>query len=124
MKATTAKDLHKKIDAFLSKRRRSRGGGGWAEVEDKDIEDLREIAETLISLKCETDADGDYPIEIEITNRRTHMRSHFQPVPYDKIDHDQYFGRTELNFDIALDAYRIARRLDDYRKRDPCHEKK
>lgn len=123
MKAATAKDLHDKIDAFLSKRRRSSRGGGWAEVEDKDIEDLREIAETLISLKCETDADGDYPIEIEITNRRTHMRSHFQPVPYEKNDHDQYFGRTELNFDIALDAYRTARRLDDYRKRQAAEKK-
>lgn len=118
MKVATTKDLRDKIDAFLSKRRRSSRGGGWAEVEDKDIEDLREIAKTLISLKCETDADGDYPIEIEITNRRTHMRSHFQPVPYDKVDHDQYFSRTELNFDIALDAYRTARRLDDYRKRE------
>jgi hypothetical protein len=113
--------LRDKIEGFLSARRRSRGG--WAEVTSKDVEDLGEIVYDLIALKCDSDPDGDLPIEVEIINRRTHMRSHFEPVPYEYDKPDHYFSRTELNFDIAFDAYKTARRLKEMRERDAKDKK-
>lgn len=69
------------IEQFLSEKRRS-NRGGWAEVTDKDIKLLDDIICQLVKSKCEPDADGDYPIQVKLINRRTHERLHFLPVPY------------------------------------------
>jgi len=75
------KSIHSAIDRFVSERRTS-SGGGWANVEESDFEQLRGIIEKLVKAKCESDADGDYPIECILTNRRTHESSHFFQMPY------------------------------------------
>ena len=62
------KKLQTKIDQFLSETWYS--DGGWAQVTDQDISDLREIIQLLIENKCQPDTDGDYPIEYALINRR------------------------------------------------------
>jgi len=69
------------IDRFLEDRRESHRGG-WAKVTPEDVTLLREIVHELIELKCELDADGDLPIEVNLVNRRTHERLHYSAVPY------------------------------------------
>jgi len=69
------------IDRFLEDHRESLGGG-WAEITPEDINDLYEIIRELIDLKCDKDADGDFPIQVKIVNRRTHEHLHYDAVPY------------------------------------------
>lgn len=57
------------IDDFLQEKRES-VGGGWAKVVPEDIGALERIVNALIKAKCESDADGDYPIECVFVNRR------------------------------------------------------
>lgn len=111
------KTLAKKIDAFLEVRRKS--SGGWPDVSEEDMEQLGEIIRSLIKAKFETDPDGDLPVEFGLTNRQTEMRNPFVEVPYEhKGEFDRYYSRTELNFDLACEAFAQARRMADYRKRD------
>ena len=69
------------IDRFLEDHRES-DCGGWAQITPGDIELLREIIRELITLKCDKDADGDYPIQFKLVNRRTHEHMHYSPLPY------------------------------------------
>lgn len=73
--------LTKKIEKWLSTRRKTDGQGGWAEIESKDIWDLHAIINRLIELKCEPDADGDFPINFCLTNRR-HSHHIGANIPY------------------------------------------
>ncbi len=59
-----------KICKWLYPRRKTDGQGGWAEIEPKDINGLYRITHELIKLKSSPDADGVFPIEVHITNRR------------------------------------------------------
>lgn len=80
--------LYSMIDGFLQERRESHGGG-WAQITGDDVKQLSSIIDALVKLKCEKDADGDCPIEWDLTNRRTHQRSHYIQIPYDrKLDDD------------------------------------
>lgn len=76
---TTA--LDNMIVEFLEDHRESHRGG-WARITPRDVTLLRDIIDQLVKLKCEKDADGDYPIEVRVVNRRTHERMHYSPVPY------------------------------------------
>lgn len=62
-------DLNNKIDSFLSGYRESQDGE-YADVTDQDMSDLGDIINLLIELKCESDDDGDRPIEIRLVNRQ------------------------------------------------------
>lgn len=116
--------LNRAIDKFLEARRES-VGGGWAKIVDGDIALLGMVIRMLREMKCEADADGDYPIEVAITNRRTHQRSHFMAVPYDfdrtgavQVDNfDRYFEATLSNLSIATTAFQFAMTLRHERKR-------
>ena len=61
--------LNKMISQFLSETRKS-VAGGWADISDEDMIRLDEIIYKLIELKCQKDADGDYPINYSLVNRR------------------------------------------------------
>lgn len=74
--------LGKLLDKFLAERRESTDGDGWAQITDEDLGALHDVLECLVEMKCEGDADGDRPIEWDLTNRRTHHRMHYRPVPY------------------------------------------
>lgn len=120
MKARRAQveSLRDKISVFLIERRLSKGGG-YAEVTDKDIQDLYEIIEDLVDLKCDRDGSWELPIEVQLINRRTHQRSHYEAVPYSHQDIEGHISRAELNFDIAFEAYKTARKVaESYRKKD------
>lgn len=74
--------LGKLLDQFLAERRESTDGGGWAQITDDDLRALHDVLECLVEMKCEGDADGDRPIEWDLTNRRTHHRMRYRPIPY------------------------------------------
>lgn len=69
------------IDRFLEDHRESHRGG-WAKITPEDVTLLWEIVHELVELKCDADADGDYPVEVHLVNRRTHERMHYSPIPY------------------------------------------
>lgn len=78
---TNRKNLDALLDNFLTETRRSERGG-WAEVTSKDIADLDKIIGAIVDLKCERDSDGDQTINWDLTNRVTHLRVPFRPLPY------------------------------------------
>lgn len=75
------KRLAKKIEAFLSERRRSEHGE-WADISNDDITDLWKIVNMLIAHKCQPDMEGGYPIQVQLVNRQTHEAMHYVPVRY------------------------------------------
>jgi hypothetical protein len=97
------------IDRFLEDHRES--DGGYAKITPKDIQELREIVQWLIELKCSEDPDGDLPIDFVIVNRRTHERMHYAPVPYrdgaegddDPIPFIEMVRILHMNLSIASD---------------------
>ena len=112
------------IDRFLEDHRDSHRGG-WAQITPEDVANLRELIQWLIELKCEPDADGDYPIEVHLVNRRTHERMHYRPTPYPDLRNmdDVLCGRrpfTELarvltaNIRVASERLDIAIQREDH----------
>lgn len=81
---TDTKTLQTTIDQFLAERRES--DGGYAPVEDGDLELLNDVIGLLVAAKWGKDPDGDRPIEYMIVNRTTHRMPYFQPVPYLKYN--------------------------------------
>ena len=68
------------LDKLLAEPRKT--DSGWAEVTTEDMDQLHELFQAIIEAKFEPDADGDSSIEFFITNRNTHQRMHFRPLPY------------------------------------------
>jgi len=75
-------DLETLLADFLAEHREGDGGGGWAEITPDDVDKLRGILNLLIELKCDKDADGDYPIEARLINRRVNERLSYWALPY------------------------------------------
>lgn len=73
--------LDKLISDFLLERRES--VGGYAKIKDEDVNALYDIVHLLIELKCEPDADGDFPIEVSLINRLKGWMPYYSPIPYD-----------------------------------------
>ena len=115
MTRATRTALDSKIDAFLKERRSSRGGG-WAEVTQEDIQDLDEIIYLLVDLKSGLDSDGDQTIQWSLVNRRVQEGCPFRAPPYSHDDIESHLAEVELNFEIALERYQIARRLEKLHK--------
>ncbi|MHC4188403.1 MAG: hypothetical protein ACYSUB_01800 [Planctomycetota bacterium] len=99
------------INRFLDDRRKS-DGSGWACITSEDMDTLREIIHELIELKCEPDADGDYPIEFKLINRRTHERMCYRPLPYrrqqnDTVSHAELMRILTANLRLAADSLTV-----------------
>ncbi len=77
------KKLDTAIDIFLRDYREAETGGGYAKVTWEDFHQLHEIINRLVELKCQTDADGDRPMWVHLTNRRVHVPNFYTDVPYD-----------------------------------------
>jgi len=88
--------MDKGIQKFLRNRRESYGG--WAEITEQDVMDLRDIINLLIDLKCEKDVDGDLPIEYILINRIKEYLPHFRPIQYDDNTPDQLFAVMERKY--------------------------
>lgn len=73
-------DILEKINNFLDQPRKSQGG--YAEITDEDVMALNQIIALLIQAKCESDPDGDYPIDWKLIDRRKCWPMHYSPVPY------------------------------------------
>lgn len=76
-------NLLKKIENYIDYRRNS--NGGYAKIHDSDIVELNDIIYKIIELKCQADANGDYPIECILVDRRKERQLH--PV---KISYNSY----------------------------------
>jgi hypothetical protein len=98
------------IDRFLEDHRES--DGGYAKVTTEDIRELHEIVQWLIELKCDTDPDGDLPIEFEIVNRRTHERMHYGQVPYRDGETGESIPFLEMMRILQMNLNIAANRLD------------
>jgi hypothetical protein len=73
-------DINRLVKQFLKDRRPS--NGGWAEVTDDDMRQLKQIVDLLIEAKAEVDPDGDRAIEYILINRRVEYMPHFYPIKY------------------------------------------
>ncbi len=103
------------IDRFLEDHRESEGG--YAKITSEDISLLREIVQWLIELKCDSDPDGDLPIEFEVVNRRTHERMYYGQVPYresyDPEDEQERIPFMEMVRVLQMNLNIAASRLDN-----------
>lgn len=116
------KRLENAIDKFLEEKRKS-DHGEYAEVTPKDMDNLFYVIELLISSKWEIDSDGDFPVEIHITNRHTHQRNHYLNIPYlhkckTKSDFNEYIRCIMANAALSGDEVRsvaswISRTMED-----------
>lgn len=116
------KRLEGAIERFLEEKRKS-NHGEYAEVTLEDMQNFLNVIDLLMSAKWEEDADGDYPIDIHLTNRHTHQRSHYMNVPYlhkckTKSDFDEYIRRVMANASLAGEEVRsgaswISRALEE-----------
>jgi len=116
------KRLEEAIKKFLSERRESKFGE-YAEVTQKDMENLFYVIELLISQKWDSDADGDYPVEVKVVDRHKFARSSYVLVPYlhkckTSADIQDYINRVMINVSIAGEELRsgsawISRAFED-----------
>jgi len=106
---TTKEELFKRIDEFVKVRNESTRGGGYAEVDPKDVEELYGIFYNIVDLKYGEDADGDTPIDINILDRtRFEPRCGDLPVPYTHKaktveEYDEILDRAICNAGSAMD---------------------
>ena len=107
------KELHDKLDAFLSERRKSTGG--WAKLTPEDVPDLQEIIHDIVKVKCEPAPDGDYPINFIVIDRTKFEPMHFTPVEYnhstEKEKRQKILDRHLFNLSIAMKRVETAMRL-------------
>ena len=75
--------LQNRIDLWLEDRREASAGGGWAQITDEDVYELKCIVYDLIVEKCAPDADGDRPVQVILINRRKHRPLHHAHVAYE-----------------------------------------
>ncbi len=99
-------NLEEMIDMFLKEHRESLSGG-WAEVTFRDLGLLQRIIRELLSLKCDKDADGDYPIQVRVINRRIFEPDYSSPVPYE--GKETFMKRLEI---MTRNANNAMSRLD------------
>lgn len=83
--------LLSRINRFLKHRRKS--NGGWAEITPDDISLLHDVCYELVKAKCEQDADGDRPIQVNIVNRRLYWPCHYLHTRYEYKLEDEEFPR-------------------------------
>lgn len=118
------KRLQSAIENFLEEKRKS-DHGEYAEVTRQDMENFQYVVQLLIDAKWDEDADGDYPVDVRVTNRHTHDRSRYLNVPYlhkckTQSDFDEYIRCVMANSSIAGEEVRsgaawISRALEEKR---------
>jgi hypothetical protein len=74
------KKLQAKIEKFLADKKKS--SGGWAPVDDGEIEELENIVYALIEAKYEKDPDGDLPVSAHLTDRTRFKLPVILPIPH------------------------------------------
>lgn len=72
-------ELNTAIDEFLAKR--SLSDSGYAPVAEGDVDSLSKIISMLIELKFEADADGDYPLVFDVTDRTRYEKPLYVAAP-------------------------------------------
>jgi len=114
------------IHSFLKEHRECDSNSGWAQVTDEDLDKLGDIIDRLIELKCDTDSDGDFPIQWTLVDRRKYHRSPYAAVPHslditsldDPLLEDVH-GAVSLNVALAHEEHSQFTRLmtDLFRER-------
>lgn len=74
------KKLQAKIEKFLAGKKKS--AGGWAPVDEGEIEELENIVYALIEAKYEKDPDGDLPVSAHLTDRTRFKLPVILPIPH------------------------------------------
>jgi hypothetical protein len=74
------KNLQHKIEVFLKQRKES--SGGYAPVDEGEVEALLGIVYDLIEAKYEDDPDGDAPLSVHITDRTRYQKPFILPIPH------------------------------------------
>ena len=74
------KKLINKLEDFLYKR--SESDGGYAKVQERDLEKLGEIVSLIVQAKYEKDPDGDIPVSFDLYDRTKYVRPYFSPIPH------------------------------------------
>ena len=127
----TNEEIFKKIEAFLDEPRSS--NGGYAKITDQDVVDLKDIINMLIDAKCETDPDGDLPLQVKVVNLTTHQSTHFMALPHHhdtekSKDLKDVLSIASMNASIAVDqvtkTVRLMELLDRFEKEDEEKKKK
>lgn len=100
------KKLHDRLDAFLSKRKRSIAGG-WAPVEINEIIFLGDLIIDIVKAKYQMDADGDLPIEFTLVDRNTCQSLLYRALPYPSSikDKNEIESAEEMKLDILHYQY-------------------
>lgn len=117
---TIPKRLEAKLEKFLA--RKAESNGGWADLNQQDMQLLNDFLWALREAKCEKDADGDIPLEFTLVNRRETESFHYSPTRYThKVKDDAIFDefRTRMtNLQIASSSVdQIAQEIQ-YRKKN------
>ena len=106
------KKLETLIEKFLSEKRKS--DSGYAPVTVDDVNNLYKIIDMLVEAKFEPDADGDYPVDYEITDLTRYERSHFVQIPHwlyrkhsDENNDEEVLNKYAINLSIATERLKI-----------------
>jgi hypothetical protein len=110
--------LHARMSSWLNNVRMSTGG--WAEITEDDVDELWYLVDGLIHLKCDSDPDGDVPIDFLLVDRTKNERMCFRPVPYgnDEDTEEERFHIIEKNW---FNAHHAIDKLDDAMKEYKFH---
>lgn len=120
------KALLARIEAFSNAEKAATPGGGYAPVNQTEIEELASILRDMIALKYQADADGDVPVEFQIVDRTRFERTHFFAIPYTHdakraADYEEAITDAMTNVSIATQKLRV---LLDCRRRHALKEAK
>jgi hypothetical protein len=74
------KKLQTQIEKFLENKKKSEGG--WAPVDEGEIDELSEIVYALIEAKYQRDPDGDLPVSAHLTDRTRFKLPLILPIPH------------------------------------------
>lgn len=103
----------------MSRKTKKASDGGYAPVEPKELDELRDIIDALIELKYESDVDGDRPVEVMLVDRTRYERPFVLPIPYTHSKRPED-GKSELELlqTAAENHMTIAKVASDAAERD------
>lgn len=74
------KRLQARIEKFLANKKKS--SGGWAPVDEGEVEELSELVYAIIEAKYDKDPDGDLPVSAHLTDRTRYKLPFIMPIPH------------------------------------------
>ena len=83
----------------------------WDCIQDETMNAFYTAMLNLMGDMLPKDADGDYPIDIEIIDRRKYNPSHWFDVPYYHKEPEKYFEAVMDNLEMAAAEAQKAFRL-------------